>query len=92
MKPKEENVNQLILESFDIRDQSWRRKDPRNFHIEDKPFAEGAFRQAFKAYTSVGDEKWVVNTISTGGGGGGGGFRHAGEFIAITFVWLKIWR
>ena len=60
VKPKEENVHQLILESFDIRDQSWRRKDPRNFHIEDKPFAEGAFRQAFKAYTSVGDEKWVV--------------------------------
>ena len=31
------------------------------------------------------------NPISTGGGGGGG-FRHVGEFIAITFVWLKIWR
>ena len=60
VKPKEEKVQQLILESFDIRDQSWRRKDPSNFHIEDKPFAEGAFRQAFKAYTSVGDEKWVV--------------------------------
>ena len=39
VKPKEENVHQLILESFDIRDQSWRRKDPKNFHIEDKPFA-----------------------------------------------------
>ena len=44
--PKVETVWQLVLEYFDIRQQMWTRKELITFHIQNKRFADWAFRNA----------------------------------------------
>ena len=49
--PKQEIVSELVLEYFEISEQIWMKKDVKKFHIQKEKFAEGGFRNAFKAYS-----------------------------------------
>ena len=59
--PKDEVTVELTLESFDISGRYWTKKDLLKFHVEKNHFAQGAFRNAYKAYTNrESNEKWVI--------------------------------
>ena len=49
VKPADYDKVSLMLELFDIKNKSWYEKEPYDFHIKRESFADGGFRNAFKA-------------------------------------------
>ena len=62
ISPTQEKEITLTLESFNIKHQLWLKQKSSNFRIQLQKFAEGGFRNAFKAYTTEdGSTKiWVI--------------------------------
>ena len=56
--PKPETQSKLILEQYDLTNHIWFKKEEQLFRIQGEKFAEGGFREAYKAYT-------VENGINT---------------------------
>ena len=54
--PKQEIVSELVSERI------WLKKDVKKFHIQKEKFAEGGFRNAFKAYSLENSKTgmWVI--------------------------------
>jgi len=65
--PKQETVCELVLEYFKISQQIWLKKDEIKFHIQKEKFAEGGFRNAFKAYSVENGQTnmWVVKKFKS---------------------------
>ena len=60
--PTSDNEVTLTLESFNIKHKIWLKSEPTKFCMQTEKFAEGGFRNAFKAYsTENGTTKmWVI--------------------------------
>ncbi|XP_066929441.1 uncharacterized protein [Clytia hemisphaerica] len=60
--PTLDNEVTLTLESFNIKHKIWLKGETSKFHMQTEKFAEGGFRNAFKAYTTEnGTTKiWVI--------------------------------
>ena len=60
--PKAETQAKLVLEQYDLTSHIWFKKEEQLFTIQAEKFAEGGFREAYKAYTvENGNNKlWVI--------------------------------
>uniref|UniRef100_A0A7M5XME7 Alpha-type protein kinase domain-containing protein n=1 Tax=Clytia hemisphaerica TaxID=252671 RepID=A0A7M5XME7_9CNID len=60
--PTEEKEVPLILESFNIKHGIWLKQTPLTFRMQLQKFADGGFRNAFKAYKTENDatKMWVI--------------------------------
>lgn len=63
VKPPATNMTVLDLESFDVAEMKWVKSGSLTLEIEERRFAHGAFRDAFRA-TTIGKDAaqtaWVV--------------------------------